>query len=219
MKFAPSRKIKVAESFPAWYQRGYYLDDTQHWSTKRSVATNASPADYKEVTMLSTRSVRVLILLGFLLIVPSFAVASPIVFSDFGSDAASILDTVNAFRGAIGGANNGVAPGSFNTGRREIGWDGEEPQLPYWWICRKTSSRTGERNSHQQPRHSPSAAHPIRGSETSIPPIRVHSKHSANPDCSHRRIASSPSRPFPCRAQNSSHEHRIRSGFHKCGIG
>lgn len=80
--------------------------------------------------MLSTRSVRVLILLGFLLIVPTFAVASPIVFSDFGSDAASILDTVNAFRGAIGGANNGVAPGSFNTGRREIGWDGGGAAAP-----------------------------------------------------------------------------------------
>ena len=74
--------------------------------------------------MLSTRSVRVLILLGFLLIVPSFAVATPIVFSDFGSDAASILDTVNAFRGAIGGANNGVAPGSIQhgTARNQLGW-------------------------------------------------------------------------------------------------
>ena len=201
MKFAPSRKIKVAESFPAWYQRGYYLDDTQHWSTKRSVATNASPADYKEVTMLSTRSVRVLILLGFLLIVPTFAVASPIVFSDFGSDAASILDTVNAFRGAIGGANNGVAPGSFNTGRREISWDGGGAAAPVLVDMPKDQFQNRERNSHRQPRHSPSAAHPIRGSETSIPPIRVHSKHSANPDCSHRRIASSPSRLFPCRAQ------------------
>ncbi|MET0514193.1 MAG: PEP-CTERM sorting domain-containing protein [Nitrospiraceae bacterium] len=80
--------------------------------------------------MLSTRCYRVLILLGFLVIVPSFASASPIVFSDFGSDAASILDTVTAFRGAIGGANNGVAPGSFGTGRREIGWDGGGAAAP-----------------------------------------------------------------------------------------
>lgn len=80
--------------------------------------------------MLSTRSVRVLVLLSSLLIVPSFSVATPIVFSDFGIDAASILDTVNAFRGAIGGANNGVAPGSFATGRREIGWDGGGAAAP-----------------------------------------------------------------------------------------
>jgi hypothetical protein len=72
----------------------------------------------------------VVVLLSFLLVAPSFAVATPIVFSDFGIDAASILDTVNAFRGAIGGANNGVAPGSFATGRREIGWDGGGAAAP-----------------------------------------------------------------------------------------
>jgi PEP-CTERM motif len=74
--------------------------------------------------MLSRKPIRVLVLLSYLLMVPPLALATPIIFSDFGSNAASILDTVNAFRGAIGGANNGVAPGSFDTGRREIGWDG-----------------------------------------------------------------------------------------------
>ncbi len=80
--------------------------------------------------MLTTRAVLVLVLLSSLLIAPSFSVATPIVFSDFGIDAASILDTVDAFRGAIGGANNGVAPGSFATGRREIGWDGGGAAAP-----------------------------------------------------------------------------------------
>lgn len=61
-----------------------------------------------------------MILLGCLLMMPSFAGAGPIVFSDFGA----ILDTVDAFRSAIGGANNGNAPGPFPTGRREINWDG-----------------------------------------------------------------------------------------------
>ncbi len=80
--------------------------------------------------MLSTRLVRVLVFLSFLLIVPSLSVATPIIFSDFGSNAASILDTVNLFRDSIGGANNGVAPGSFSTGRREIGWDGGGAAAP-----------------------------------------------------------------------------------------
>lgn len=61
-----------------------------------------------------------MILVGCLLMMPSFAGAGPIVFSDFGA----ILDTVDAFRSAIGGANNGNAPGPFPTGRREINWDG-----------------------------------------------------------------------------------------------
>ena len=61
-----------------------------------------------------------MILVGCLLMMPSFAGAGPIVFSDFGA----ILDTVDAFRSAIGGVNNGNAPGPFPTGRREINWDG-----------------------------------------------------------------------------------------------
>ena len=80
--------------------------------------------------MLSTRPVRVVVLLSSLLIVPSFAGATPIVFSDFGIDAASILDTVNAFRGAIGGVNNGNAAGPLTTGRREINWDGGGAAAP-----------------------------------------------------------------------------------------
>jgi hypothetical protein len=58
--------------------------------------------------------------LGLCLSAPSLAGAGSIVFSDFGA----ILDTVDAFRSAIGGANNGNAPGPFTTGRREINWDG-----------------------------------------------------------------------------------------------
>jgi hypothetical protein len=76
--------------------------------------------------MLSTKAVRVLVLLSFLLMAPSFSFATPIVFTD----ADSILAGVNAFRDAIGGANNGVAPGSFATGRREIGWDGGGAAAP-----------------------------------------------------------------------------------------
>lgn len=48
----------------------------------------------------------------------------PVVFQAAGPNAASIQGTVDAFRAAIGGANNGGAPGSQPNGRREINWDG-----------------------------------------------------------------------------------------------
>lgn len=44
------------------------------------------------------------------------------VFADAGPDAASIADTVNNFRNALGNLNPNVA-GSFGEGRREINWD------------------------------------------------------------------------------------------------
>src|SRR3546814_13289303 len=50
--------------------------------------------------------------------------AVPVTFSDAGADAASIQDTVDAFRAQIGGANNGNTPGTQPTGRREINRDG-----------------------------------------------------------------------------------------------
>ena len=46
-------------------------------------------------------------------------------FSEGGdATAASILDTVNAFRAALGDPNNGNDPGPLPSGRREINWDG-----------------------------------------------------------------------------------------------
>jgi hypothetical protein len=52
------------------------------------------------------------------------AFASAITFSAAGADIASITPTVNAFRTALGGINNGNAPGPISSGRREINWDG-----------------------------------------------------------------------------------------------
>ena len=49
---------------------------------------------------------------------------TPIVFQAAGPTAASIQSMVDAFRAAIGGANNGNVPGSLPDGRREINWDG-----------------------------------------------------------------------------------------------
>lgn len=46
------------------------------------------------------------------------------VFQAAGPNAASIQSTVDAFRAALGGANNGNAPGPLAGGRREINWDG-----------------------------------------------------------------------------------------------
>ena len=48
----------------------------------------------------------------------------PVVFQAAGPSAASIQSMVDAFRAAIGGANNGNTSGSIADGRREINWDG-----------------------------------------------------------------------------------------------
>jgi hypothetical protein len=47
----------------------------------------------------------------------------PAVFQAAGPNNASVLGTIDAFRAAIGGINNGVG-GSTTDGRREINWDG-----------------------------------------------------------------------------------------------
>jgi hypothetical protein len=52
--------------------------------------------------------------------------AAPLAFTSAGATATDIAGALNAFRTAIGGANNGVSTNggpTFNTGRREINWD------------------------------------------------------------------------------------------------
>ena len=48
----------------------------------------------------------------------------PIVFQAAGPTAASIQDSVDEYRAALGEHNNGNAPGPLADGRREINWDG-----------------------------------------------------------------------------------------------
>jgi hypothetical protein len=52
------------------------------------------------------------------------AFTAPAVFQAAGPNIASIQGTVDQYRLAIGGVNNGNAPGPLATGRREINWDG-----------------------------------------------------------------------------------------------
>jgi hypothetical protein len=58
------------------------------------------------------------------------SLAAPIVLSASGSDATAIQATVDSFRAAIGGVNNGNAAGPVATGRREINWDGGGATAP-----------------------------------------------------------------------------------------
>ncbi|HEY5810780.1 MAG TPA: PEP-CTERM sorting domain-containing protein [Povalibacter sp.] len=51
------------------------------------------------------------------------AIAVPITFSAAGSNAASIQSTVDTFRAALGGPDNGTAAGTQPSGRRELDWD------------------------------------------------------------------------------------------------
>lgn len=61
---------------------------------------------------------------ALLLTIVATALAAPAaVFTASGANASDIQASVDAFRAALGGANNGVG-GSFANGRREINWDG-----------------------------------------------------------------------------------------------
>src|SRR5262245_13134764 len=62
------------------------------------------------------------------LTVPTGATAFT-VFSDSGANVASITDTVDAFRAALGNPNNANDPGPLAAGRREINWDGGGPPV------------------------------------------------------------------------------------------
>jgi hypothetical protein len=52
----------------------------------------------------------------------------PLVFQAAGPDAASIQSAVDAFRASLGD-NNGNNPGPLQKGRREINWDGGNPNI------------------------------------------------------------------------------------------
>ena len=54
---------------------------------------------------------------------------APHVFQAAGPDAASIQSTVDAFRAALGNPNNANNPGPLMSGRREINWDGGNPNV------------------------------------------------------------------------------------------
>jgi len=52
---------------------------------------------------------------------------APVVFQAAGPDLASIQSTVDQYRTALGAINNGNNPGPLSEGRREINWDGGNP--------------------------------------------------------------------------------------------
>jgi hypothetical protein len=54
---------------------------------------------------------------------------APVVIQAAGSTAASIQSSVDAFRAALGNPNNGNNPGPLTSGRREINWDGGNPNV------------------------------------------------------------------------------------------
>jgi hypothetical protein len=53
----------------------------------------------------------------------------PVVFQAAGPTADSIQSSVDAFRAALGNPNNGNNPGPLKQGRREINWDGGNPNV------------------------------------------------------------------------------------------
>jgi hypothetical protein len=61
---------------------------------------------------------------GMLSMTSNFYGQGPTVFQAAGPNPASVQGTIDQFRAALGGANNGNAPGPIDGGRREINWDG-----------------------------------------------------------------------------------------------
>jgi hypothetical protein len=55
--------------------------------------------------------------------------APPAVFQAAGTTASSIQSTVDQFRAALGNPNNNNNPGPLLSGRREINWDGGNPNI------------------------------------------------------------------------------------------
>ncbi len=54
---------------------------------------------------------------------------APVVFQAAGTSTESIQSSVDAFRAALGIPNNGNNPGPLQKGRREINWDGGNPNI------------------------------------------------------------------------------------------
>jgi hypothetical protein len=88
--------------------------------------------------MKTTQSVTNLIMAAFGLLSTLVAVSPtalaqdttlPVVFQAAGPTAASIQSSVDAFRAALGDPNNANNPGPLPTGRREINWDGGDPNI------------------------------------------------------------------------------------------
>ena len=91
--------------------------------TKKSVINTNAPA-----TLIAAFGV-----LSMVLAVSETAQAQgdlpePVVFQAAGASAASIQNSVDAFRAALGNPN-GNNPGPLQTGRREINWDGGNPAV------------------------------------------------------------------------------------------
>jgi hypothetical protein len=55
--------------------------------------------------------------------------SAPVVFQAAGATTESIQSSVDAFRAALGIPNNGNKPGPLTHGRREINWDGGNPNV------------------------------------------------------------------------------------------
>jgi hypothetical protein len=84
----------------------------------------------KEDVMRTPFSQCLVAILAVLLIMPAAAGADSILFSGAGANAAAIQGTVDTFRTAIGGVDNGNVAGGLATGRREINWDGGGAAAP-----------------------------------------------------------------------------------------
>jgi len=114
------------EGVPSFFPRLLLLQ------LRPSVTTFATARHGKGKPMSTfLRQLMVMVMIaGFVFAKPHMSSASSIVFSGAGVDAAAIQATVDSFRTALGGINNGNIAGPLATGRREINWDGGGAAAP-----------------------------------------------------------------------------------------
>jgi len=83
------------------------------------------------MTTLLRKLMVVVVIAGFVFAMPLVSSGTPTVYSDAGADATSIQAIVDSFRTALGGVNNGNAPGRLATGSVKSTGMAAVQQLPF----------------------------------------------------------------------------------------
>jgi hypothetical protein len=135
-----SKRLRRGGGFQAAFPH-YHMNRHKH--KRRKTKTESKPQQ-KEKPMqikhsLTKANVRATVIAAFGVLSMVLAVSEtaqaqanqprPLVFQAAGPDATSIQGAVDAFRAKLGDPNNGNNPGPLKNGRREINWDGGNPNI------------------------------------------------------------------------------------------
>jgi hypothetical protein len=128
---------RVSGGFSALtHEQAQQTDEPENQNRKQTL-NKKKPMQTKESVTNSNIVIAAFGLLSMLLPVSQTAHAqdipsrdsAPVVFQAAGATTESIQSSVDAFRAALGIPNNGNNPGPLTHGRREINWDGGNPNV------------------------------------------------------------------------------------------